>query len=229
LSKIISRERDSYRSKLYSFQHYTENLKQIKIISKENCSIAPAWCSGFLPNLDAIGIYSFLAIYKSSIYMESGSGNSTKFAKQSILDNSLDTRIISIDPCPRTEINSLCDKVIRQSLEDVDLEIFKELGKNDILFFYGSHRAFMNSDVTAFFLDILPSLKPRILVNIHDITLPFDYPAGWEDRYYSEQYLLACCLLAESNKFKILLPSYFSLDPELKEIPSQLWNTLILA
>jgi len=67
----------------------------------------------------------------------------------------------------------------------------------------------MNSDVTVTFLDIIPRLKPGVLVEIHDIFLPYDYPPHWKNRYYSEQYLLAVSLLAKGNQYDILLPNAF--------------------
>lgn len=100
----------------------------------------------------------------------------------------------------------LCDRVIRQPLEDVDGKLFDELESGDMLFIDNSHRVFQNSDVTVFFLEILPRLKPGITVHIHDIFLPFDYPPSWYDRHYSEQYLLAAFLLANYDKIDILLP-----------------------
>jgi hypothetical protein len=105
------------------------------------------------------------------------------------------------------------------------LEIFDDLGAGDILYIDSSHRVFMNSDVTTLFLDVLPRLKPGILIQIHDVTIPYDYPAQWQDRYYSEQYLLAAYLLAEGDKLEIMLPSTFiSDDPELNSILSPLWT-----
>lgn len=34
----------------------------------------------------------------------------------------------------------------------------------------------MNSDVTVFFIDILPRLRSGVIGHVHDITLPYDYP-----------------------------------------------------
>ena len=48
-----------------------------------------------------------------------------------------------------------------------------------MVFFDGSHRTFMNSDATVFFLEVLPTLPAGTLVGIHDIYLPDDYPADW--------------------------------------------------
>ena len=41
-----------------------------------------------------------------------------------------------------------------------------------------------------------------MLVGIHDIFLPEDYPPQWADRYYSEQYLLAAWLLGGGGRLR---------------------------
>jgi hypothetical protein len=159
--------------------------------------------------LDAAALIGMIAWKKPKRYFEIGSGNSTKFARHAINTLGLDTKITSLDPSPRAEIDSLCDHQIRQPLETCDLSQFQELEPGDILFYDGSHRVFMNSDVTVFFLDVLPRIKPGVLVHIHDIFLPFDYPKEHQGRLYSEQYLLAVMLLCGSPPLKLVLPNYF--------------------
>ena len=92
-----------------------------------------------------------------STYMEIGSGNSTMFAKAAILASGKNTRIVSIDPFPRTDIDTLCDDVKREPLEDLDISYFNQLVPGDTLFVDISHRSFMNSDVTTIMLDVLPT------------------------------------------------------------------------
>lgn len=178
-----------------------------------------------MPALDGVALYGFLVTYKPKIYMEVGSGNSTKFARKAIADHNLDTIIVSIDPYPRAEINEICDEIIRKPVEEINLKIFDRLHKNDILYIDNSHRIFMNSDATTVFLDVIPGLKSGVLVEIHDITLPYDYPTEWINRYYSEQYLLAAYVLANKNMFDIVLPNFFiSHDNELNSIMAPLWE-----
>lgn len=176
--------------------------------------------------LDAVALYSFIAEVKPKIYLEIGSGNSTKFVRKSIRDHELATKIISIDPCPRVEIDVLSDEIIRQPLEETNIELFDVLTKDDILFFDGSHNCFMNSDVTVFFLEILPRLPSGILIHIHDIHLPYDYPPQRSLHYESEQYLIAVMLLGECSKYEIILPSEFvHNDDSLADILSGLWES----
>jgi hypothetical protein len=158
---------------------------------------------------------TFLWERKPRRYFEIGSGYSTMFARHAITAAGLSTSITSMDPQPRAEIDAICDVRIRSGLENCDLAAFDELGSGDILFYDGSHRCFTNSDVTVFFLEVLPRLPPGVLVHIHDIFLPDDYPEAWNSRLYSEQYLLAAMLLSINPPFKVVLPCYFaSLDSE---------------
>jgi hypothetical protein len=72
---------------------------------------------------------------------------------------------------------------------------------------------------------VIPRLKPGVLVEIHDIMLPYDYPADWIGRHYSEQYVLAAYLLARGSRFEIVLPNAFiSQDNELKAVLNPLWQ-----
>jgi hypothetical protein len=114
--------------------------------------------------------------------------------------------------------------VIRKPLEAVDLSVFSPLEAGDLLFFDGSHRVFMNSDVAVFFLEVLPSLPAGVLVGIHDVYLPDDYPADIAERYYSEQYMLAAYLLGGAE-VEIVLPAWMvSVDPRFRDMIGGLWS-----
>jgi hypothetical protein len=225
LYEIINRRRGTYEEVLRGFLRYKDAFVRINAVESAPQSRAPAWVNGWLPGLDAVAIYGFLCLHNPSRYFEIGSGNSTKFARRAIADQGLRTKITSFDPYPRAEIDAICDRLIRQPLEEVDLHIFAELEAGDILFVDHSHRVFTNSDATVVFLEIFPRLKPGVLVEFHDILLPFDYPLAWKERYYSEQYVLAAYLLAEGNTFDILLPNVFvNNDQELRQVLFPLWQ-----
>lgn len=169
---------------------------------------------------DAVALYGMLFEFRPKKFVEVGSGYSTKFARRAVHEHSLRTRITSIDPAPRTEIDQLCDFVIRRPLEELDLSVFDELEPGDFLFIDSSHRTFSNSDVTVAFMDVLPRLKAGVVVDFHDIFWPYDYLPEWADRYYSEQYLLGSYLLGGgASKVKVLLPNAFVVqDRELAGI-----------
>ena len=217
LEKLIGRDRERYAQILESFTKYATELQRIE--QDPSDPTAPAWRNRFTSGLDAIALYSFVCERRPRLYFEIGSGNSTKFVRRAIVDHSLQTRIVSVDPHPRAEVDAICDEVIRTPVEKVDLAVFDRLGKGDVLYVDNSHRSFMNSDVTVVFMDVLPRLQPGVLVGFDDIYLPFDYPPEWRYRYYSEQYLLASLLLARGDRLRIELPcAYVGQDQELCEV-----------
>jgi len=177
--------------------------------------IKPYWLNNYLLPGDAIALCGFLFRYNPAVYMEIGSGNSTKFARHVISRFNLRTKIISIDPSPRADIDSVCDESVRVPIQMVPKGVFQALCKDNILFIDGSHRCLQNSDVTYVFLDILPNLQPGVLVHFHDIFWPNDYPSEWAERFYNEQYLLGVLLLFGSGYEILYSSSYVNLDPDL--------------
>lgn len=225
LSNIINSNRNQYVDFLNKTLTYKLKIQEIKSIENEPNKNNPVWNNGFLPGLDIIAIYSMLASINPRKYIEVGSGNSTKVAYKAKQENNLQTKIISIDPQPRAEIDQLADVIIRKPFENIDFEEILSLEENDILFIDNSHRILPNSDSMVFFLEILPKLKKGVIVHIHDIYLPYDYPQFMCDRAYTEQYGLAMYLLSNPDKFQTILPNYFiSEDKELSNIISSFWE-----
>lgn len=187
---------------------FSENF--INIEKQSGSPIQPQWKQNWFPPLDGMSSYAMVAGKKPDLIIEIGSGNSTKFFGRSIRDHDLSTKIWSIDPKPRAEIDEICDRIFRCSLEDIDLNTFDSLKAGDILFFDGSHRSFQNSDVTVFFIDVLPRIPDNVFIGIHDIFWPYDYPERWVDRYYNEQYLLAAYMLAFGRHFPLVFSCSYS-------------------
>ncbi len=208
LYAMFAAEREQYRERLRGFLRFEEQLARIPLRQPRE-STEPSWINKWLEGLDTVALYGFVAERKPRLYLEVGSGYSTKLVRRAIRDHGLATKLVSIDPNPRAEIDSICDKVVRRRLEDADLAIFGQLEPGDILFVDSSHRSFMNSDVTVFFLEVLPRLTPGVLVHVHDIHLPYDYMPERAEWYYSEQYLLAASLLAGHANYRVLLPNAF--------------------
>lgn len=229
LTRILAANDSQYAEVLAHFLSASDHLLRISLREPAQ-SPEPCWLQDWLDGLDMFALYGFIATGNAKRYLEIGSGYSTKLVRRAIKDHHLPTTIISVDPHPRAKIDDLCDSVIRQALEDCDLGIFDKLEAGDILFMDGSHRSFMNSDVTVFFWEILPRLKPGVLVHLHDIFLPLDYPPYWEyqhypHRYWSEQYLLAVGLLAGHSGYEIVLPNhYISITQSLAGRLDALWN-----
>jgi hypothetical protein len=201
--------RVEYEKLLDTLEMQRSVLFQIEHEADPSNACAPFWNNVWFSSLDAAMLVSFLLARKPTRLFEIGSGHSTMFARHAVRVGGLSTKITSIDPNPRAPIDALCDRVIRAPLEDCAPAIVDELLPGDVLFFDGSHRIFQNSDVTAFFLDVLPRLKAGILIHVHDVFLPEDYPSEWAAQMYSEQYCIAAMLLCATPPFRVVLPNYF--------------------
>lgn len=169
----------------------------------------PAWFGVPICTFDSTAIYTMVRRYRPRRYFEIGSGISTCFAYKAMQDAGLDSRIISVDPEPRAAIDAICDEVIREGLETLDVTVFDQLEEGDIVFMDGSHRSFMNSDVTVFMIDVLPRLKPGVVIHVHDIALPWDYGDYFKNWYWNEQYLLAVYLMNARHRIDPLFPTQF--------------------
>lgn len=228
LYDIINANRAAYEHHIENMLKFTSVFHDIRTADMETNDNLPAWNNGFLPGLDIVALYSLFNEFKPTNYIEIGSGNSTKVARKCINDQQLSTKITSIDPYPRANIDHLADTVIRKPLEHINDYSFitNELKPNDILFIDNSHRCLPNSDVTVCFLELLPQLKPGVIVHIHDIYLPYDYPQEMCDRFYSEQYMLAAFLLANPKKYEVIFPGIFvSEDKSLANKLLPIWES----
>jgi hypothetical protein len=222
LAKIIDKNRPDFENWLKRMLTYTSEFQRIGF---QYSPSLPYWNNGYLPGLDMIALYTLLAELKPGKYIEIGSGNSTRVAHLCKKDQNLSTQIISIDPQPRNEIDHLADEIIRSPLENTSLNLPEVLNPGDILFVDNSHRILPNSDSMVFFMEILPRLKPGVIVHLHDIYLPYDYPQEFCERFYSEQYGLAIWLLANPEKSKIIFPAFFiSQDKELSKVLKDFWK-----
>lgn len=225
LYALIDRNRSEYADSLRKVLGNAEILKTIGLKPNQNEPHLPHWMNGFLPGLDVSVLFTLLGERAPKRYVEVGSGNSTKVAAMARKHFKLDLHITSVDPMPRAEIDQLADEIVREPFETVNTEHFTSLNAGDVLFIDNSHRMLPNSDVTVFFMEVLPRLKPGVIVHIHDIYLPYDYPQFMCDRFYSEQYPLAMWLLANPDRSKVLMPNCFiSEDKELSSITEPLWS-----
>jgi hypothetical protein len=228
LYDIVAAGEPAYRESLRTIASFDSDLARIPRTAHD--SRTPSWINEFMPGLDSASIYTFVRSRRPRTYFEIGSGNSTRFARRAIEDGKLETRIVSIDPSPRAEIDALCDEVIRQPLELVDQAQLPVLQENDVLFLDGSHRAFTGSDATVFFCEVLPTLSAGVLVGVHDVFLPDDYPESFIQRHYSEQYLLAALLVGRPEWIDLVLAAhYVGKRPDLAGELSALWGRPELA
>lgn len=216
LSAILERGRDRYAAFIGEMGALQGDFAQVALGGSYE-SADPFWFNVWFPALDGMALTTMLKRHNPKRFLEIGSGVSTKFARRAVDRLGLQTRLTSIDPEPRNVVDQLCDEVIRRPLEQCDPAMFQALEPGDILFLDSSHRAFQGSDVTVFFTEILPRLKPGVIVQVHDIYLPDDYISGHLRQLWNEQYLLAVALLFGPDRFEILFPCWWvGRDPALR-------------
>ena len=220
LYALMAPGRPAYEQWIDAMGRLTDRLAAIPIRANGGAeSTEPIWLNSWFYGLDAVMLYTLCATTRPARLLEVGSGFSTQFAHRAVVDHGLPTTITSIDPQPRVSVEAICDRVIRQPLEETDRAIFGELQAGDLLLIDCSHRIFQSSDVTVLLLEVLPYLAAGVLVHFHDIYLPYDYPEVWQRRYYSEQYGVAAMLLADlGRRYEIVMANFFvSQDPPLRQ------------
>ena len=170
------------------------------------------WC---FEALDAEVLYCFVRHFKPTKVIEVGSGNSTYIIARAAVANSecgVNTEVTAIDPYPNMVIAKGfpgLTRLITIPVEEVRLDTFQELRQNDLLFIDSSHVVKIGNDVVYEYLEILPRLNPGVLIHIHDIFLPSEYPKEWvigQHKFWNEQYLLQA-FLAFNDSFQVIWAS----------------------
>lgn len=162
---------------------------------------------------DAEVLYALLRSRRPRRIVEIGCGNSTRVARQAIRDGGLDTELVCIDPRPLRDVSGMADRLLLQPVESLREGGFPELGPGDVLFIDSSHVAAPGGDVVFLLLEVLPALPPGVLVHVHDVYLPLDYPESWvvgERRGYDEQYILQAWLAADPQSRVLWASSFLS-------------------
>lgn len=169
------------------------------------------WHNSEFSHGDASLYYSLLRRHRPRRVIEVGGGFSTLLASHAAVRNG-DTEVTCIEPYPRAFLarGLPCVRLERVLAQDVGLDAFAALEDGDVLFIDSSHVAKTGSDVVHLFLRVLPCLAPGVIVHVHDVFLPFEYPKAWAEQrlYWNEQYLLAA-LLADSAKWRVLAANHF--------------------
>lgn len=173
----------------------------------DNPSFAPA---------DSQIYHSLLRHFRPRRVVEVGGGQSTRFAAQALALNAADGNpgeLVAIEPYEAPELEQLGATVVRRRVEDLGAEFFGNLESGDVLFVDSSHVPRAGGDVTFLLLDVLPTLRAGVLVHVHDVFTPRDYPAEWSRRrwFWSEQYVVEG-LLTDNRRLEIELAVSFLLE-----------------
>lgn len=151
---------------------------------------------------DAEYWYQIVRTIKPKRIFEVGSGMSTLIAIRAIAKNQEEDpnyhpEHVCIEPYEKPWLEEIGVSVIRRKVEDVELSFFAQLEENDILFIDSSHVIRPHGDVLFEYLELLPALNKGVIVHVHDIFSPKNYPQKWlqdEVRLWNEQYLLEAFL-----------------------------------
>lgn len=159
---------------------------------------------------DAVIYWSMLNEFRPSRIIEVGCGLSSILALDTIKLLDLPTGCTFIDPYPERfyRLAGTLEpghQVIDQPVQRIDLSILDALGHDDILFIDSSHIVKTGSDVHFELTEMLPRLKPGVLIHFHDIPYPFEYGYRWvvEDNYSWNEVYFVQAFLMYNKSFKI--------------------------
>lgn len=205
LEDIFAASQSTFGNLLRTADAYADDL--LSIAGQPGPPPAPRFTQSWFPTLDAVAAYTLVREYKPQRIIEIGSGHSTRFLVRAVADGRLGTGITAIDPAPRATLTGLPIRFAPQVVQAGDPAIFEDLRAGDILFIDSSHILMPGTDVDWLFNRILPGLPAGLLVHIHDIFLPDDYPADWQWRGYNEQQAVGPMLL---GGFRLLFASHWA-------------------
>ena len=160
---------------------------------------------------DAEYLYNMIRHFKPRRIIEIGSGYSTLMARNAIAANKIDNpdypcHHICIEPYEQPWLKEIEIELIREKVECIEKSFFQQLESGDILFIDSSHMIRPQGDVLFEYLELLPTLKPGVLIQVHDIFTPKDYLDNWvynDHSLWNEQYLLEA-FISFNTEFRII-------------------------
>ncbi|HEY1854823.1 MAG TPA: class I SAM-dependent methyltransferase [Solirubrobacterales bacterium] len=163
------------------------------------------WRNDFWSGPDAGIHYGMLRNAKPRRVVEIGCGWSSLLMARALARNEAEgapqTAVDQIEPYARKELLRALPEhwdLHEAMLQRAPLEPFERLGAGDVCFYDGSHVARAGSDVNWFFFEVVPRLAPGVLLHVHDIFWPSDYPDQWifeRGQTWNEQYVLQAFLM----------------------------------
>ncbi len=189
--------------------NYGEELVAIPL---EKCDTdSAAYHNHAFESGDAEMLYNMIRHFKPRRVVEIGCGQSTLFALLAENRNRQDDPAhachhICVEPYEQPWLEKMGVELIRERIEKLDISIVEALEENDILFIDSSHVLRPQGDVVCEYLLLLGLLRPGVIVHVHDIFTPRDYPPEWvlkDRRLWNEQYILEA-FLSFNNSFEVL-------------------------
>lgn len=205
------------KTQLEVLKSFEEFYNELPFKTEKQEGLRFAYNNGFYSYSDAIALYSMIRKYQPKRIIEAGSGHSSALmldVNHLFFDNKIKLTFIEPYPDRLNRLISENDKtsasVIQDFVQFVDISKFEALEKGDILFIDSTHVSKTGSDVNFILFEILPRLKPGVLIHFHDIFYPFEYPKNWvfQGRNWNEDYILRA-FLSYNSDFEILFFSHY--------------------
>jgi hypothetical protein len=208
------------KGQLYLLTDVFPNYSQECIFPRERTEIPYEFYrkNGTFLSFDAEVFHCMIRHYRPKRIVEVGSGSPTYLAARACrLNDEINgtrTELCSIDPFPNEIVKRGfpgLTTLTQKTLEQVEVGYFSQLEENDILYIDSSHVVGIGGDVNYEYLEIIPRLNPGVIIHVHDIFMPAEYPKKWifEDRiFWTEQYILQA-FLSFNCAFEILWASSY--------------------
>jgi hypothetical protein len=160
-------------------------------------------------------LYAIVRWAKPKQLIELGTGFSTLVSAAACVVNTDDGHpctFVSVDPGPQLHVPDTVaglSRIERRRAQQLPLERFSSLDRGDVLFVDTTHTVKRGSEVVHLVLEVLPRLRPGVIVHFHDIFLPFDYPRRWYEQglFLNEQWMVQA-YLADNPSFEVLVAAF---------------------
>jgi hypothetical protein len=173
--------------------------------------------NGAFMAIDAHVYYAFIRHLKPRRIVEIGSGFSTLVAAaagmRSREEGGQIPHLVAVDPFPPAFLKGFpgVSEIIEAKVQNMPLDLFTSLEAGDIVFIDSTHVLKAGGDVQFEYCEVLPRLRPGVLVHVHDISLPQPYPRVYFEEnhfYWNEQYVLQA-FLTYNSRFEVLWPGNY--------------------
>ena len=94
---------------------------------------------------------------------------------------------------------------MRSAPRRVDGAHFAELEAGDVLFIDSTHAVRTGSELARLYLEIIPRLRPGVLVHVHDVVLPYLHMPDVLDNVFDwQETTLLAALLTDNPRLRVL-------------------------
>lgn len=159
---------------------------------------------------DVVALFCMLNILRPQHWIEVGSGWTSALTldvNEYCLDNTVELTFIEPYADTLREVLKTSDHIhlMEKGLQEIEIDFFDQLEDGDVLFIDSTHVSKAQSDVNYLFFHILPRLKSGVIIHLHDIFFPFEYPHEWtKSGFVLNELFLLRSFLQYNEQFEIL-------------------------